>query len=137
MITIALKGIDKTFALLDRLERQQNQVLRQAVIAARKTIPVLVERQFDQEISPEGSMWKPRKDGKPGKLLAGLKSGFRYQETASSVLVSHDKFYAKFHQTGTQKMTDRSFLPTEKIPKSWNELRVAVKQAIDGVFHVR
>ncbi len=100
----------------------------------------LTKRTFDQEQTPDGKSWRPRKPAptwvkeawpdrsKGGKLLAPMKSTVTSKASSSGFEVSVGHGWAEGHQKGFSrggkhpaKIPSRKMIPTGKIPAEWDE----------------
>ena len=107
--------------------------------AAKGAMPPLmrqVAKSFAEEKDPNGEKWaelKYKKLKRGHKILEGLKAYFSFFSYNEYLKVSNQKYYTKYHQTGTKRMARRGFLPQSGRPvnKKWQEpLRVAAQKAI-------
>lgn len=92
--------------------------------AAEKTVPVienLIKREFLYTKSPYGVKWAPLKRPTGLPPIRGLKDYFNVVSPNNVVHVGNDKFYAKFHQTGTRFMPARKFLPEGQLSPTWRD----------------
>lgn len=142
-ITLKLTGGDTALrGMLNALGALgSGKVVREA---AKNLAPVLQElgdRPWQQRASVEGSPWAPRKAAylhpileKTGRTRRSLRS----RASGTSVVTSVRTTYARFHQTGTRRMSARPIFPTaNELPAVWSarirkSLTETMKSAIRG-----
>lgn len=127
---------------------QQFELLKkEAVQISAKTsmgsIDDQIQESFQKQKAPSDKSWAPLKPKRVGnryvkypksrKILRGLEDYFSIKNPSfGRVHVTNDKYYTKFHYTGTKKMVDRRFLPFpgESVPR-WEK---AVGKQIDEII---
>ena len=114
---ISGNGNPKLAQLLLRLNQADKDL---APELAKKLIPDtrrLVADSFRDQQSPEGVPWTPKKDGTALKL-SDLKGSISYGADAEGMTITVPP-PASYHQTGTDHLPARSFLPTGSLPPKW------------------
>lgn len=109
---------------LERLIKSIESLHHVASKAAEKTAPVvekLIEREFLSTKSPYGDRWAALKRPTGLPPIRGLKDYFHVVSHNNVVHVGNEKFYAKFHQTGTRFMPARKFLPEGQLSPTWRD----------------
>lgn len=109
---------------LERLIKSIESLHHVASKAAEKTAPVveqLIEKEFLSTKSPYGDRWAALKRPTGLPPIRGLKDYFHVVSHNNVVHVGNEKFYAKFHQTGTRFMPARKFLPDGQLSTAWRK----------------
>lgn len=136
--------------LSERFQYIQKDVVKQAAISARPKVEEEIYIAFSQETAPTQKKWaplKPRKfwnkeipypAGRP--ILKGLKEFFHVGlRGEGKISVRNEKWYAKFHFTGTKYMAHRRYLPFlgEKVPAWETNVGAAVIARVDQMIKDR
>lgn len=130
-------------ALVARLQDLE-KVPSQTATAAAKSIGKLIDEEFSAGDNPYGKAWaalrpatiatgrRPPPLTDTGKMRAGVK--VKAAQNAG-IVITVDADYAKFHQTGTDRMAQRAILPAGKeLPDDWQE---AIEDAFEKAVRKR
>lgn len=108
---------------------------------ARKLAPELQslgDRPWQRRASVEGAPWAPRKRPALHSLLertGRTRRSLRSRASGTSVVTSVSTPYARFHQTGTRRMTARPIFPTGELPAVWRaRLQKIAVDHLKGAF---
>jgi len=126
------------FDFLKIIQEFQDFNKRATQKAANASIPEIekqIQISFRREKAPSDKNWAPLKRKTPvkRKILRGLEGYFSINNPSTGrVHVTNDKYYTKFHYTGTKKMADRRFLPFpgEPVPRWEKEVAAKIDKAI-------
>jgi len=116
------------------------RVQKDAAEIAQRGIAALIDDQFDAKRDPYGVAWKPPKTGETMQKTGRLRRGFSVVIRPGSgqglaLEISNREEYAKWLQSGTEKMTARRLVPGATLPPAWQAvLRDAYKSALEKWF---
>lgn len=140
-VTIKMTGADEAIRAA-AAKMQKLGAGKLALTIAHKVAPVLQElgdRPWQRRASVEGEQWAPRKRRyyhplleKTGKTRRSLKS----RAIGTNVVTSVSTKYAKFHQSGTRKMSARPFFPVgDALPSVWSaRIRKTINNSIESAL---
>jgi len=122
--------------LIEILQQSIQLVPRAAAEGAMRPLMGRVSESFAHQRDPSGKTWDPLKYKKlqrGHKILEGLKPYFSFFSYGTQLKVSNQKYYTKYHHTGTKHMARRGFLPESGKPvsRNWDHpLRLGAQKAI-------
>lgn len=122
MVTVQTAALDE---LIRKLRRASTPAgLRSVMAAVAEEGIELVREGFDKERDPYGAKWKPlkRRSGRILQDTGRLKASWhRRSVTAQRAVIGSAVGYARFHQSGTDRMPARRMVPSGKLPASWRK----------------
>lgn len=122
--------------LIDILTQAKQIVPKAAAEGSLRPLMGRVSESFSYQRDPNNRTWDPLKYKKlqrGHKILEGLKPYFSFFSYSSNVKVSNQKYYTKYHHTGTKYMARRGFLPEAGKPvnRNWESpLRIGAQKSI-------
>jgi hypothetical protein len=122
------------------VQSMPRRVQKDAAEIAQRGIAALIDDQFDAKRDPYGVAWKPPKTGETMQKTGRLRRGFSVVIRPGSgqglaLEISNREEYARWLQSGTEKMTARRLVPGATLPPAWQAvLRDAYKSALEKWF---
>jgi hypothetical protein len=119
------------------VQSMPRRVQKDAAEIAQRGIAGLIDDQFDAKRDPYGVAWKPPKTGETMQKTGRLRRGFSVVIRPGSgqglaLEISNREEYAKWLQSGTEKMTARRLVPGATLPPAWQKvLADAYKEALE------
>lgn len=139
-MAMSVKGTGQLRRLALAVQSMPRRVQKDAAEIAQRGIAALIDDQFDAKRDPYGVVWKPPKTGETMQKTGRLRRGFSVVIRPGSgqglaLEISNREEYAKWLQTGTEKMVARRLVPGATLPPAWQAvLRDAYKSALEKWF---
>lgn len=139
-MAMSVKGAGQLRRLALAVQSMPRRVQKDAAEIAQRGIAALIDDQFDAKRDPYGVAWKPPKTGETMQKTGRLRRGFSVVIRPGSgqglaLEISNREEYAKWLQSGTEKMTARRLVPGATLPPAWQAvLRDAYKSALEKWF---
>ena len=139
-MAMSVKGTGQLRRLALAVQSMPRRVQKDAAEIAQRGIAALIDDQFDAKRDPYGVAWKPPKTGETMQKTGRLRRGFSVVVRPGSgqglaLEISNREEYAKWLQSGTEKMTARRLVPGATLPPAWQAvLRDAYKSALEKWF---
>ena len=138
---MSVKGAGQLRRLALAVQSMPRRVQKDAAEIAQRGIAALIDDQFDAKRDPYGVGWKPPKAGgetmqKTGRLRRGFSVVVRPGSGQGLALeISNREAYARWLQSGTEKMTARRLVPGATLPPAWQRvLANAYRAALEKWF---
>ena len=111
-MAMSVKGAGQLRRLALAVQSMPRRVQKDAAEIAQRGIAALIDNQFDAKRDPYGVAWKPPKTGETMQKTGRLRRGFSVVIRPGSgqglaLEISNREEYAKWLQSGTEKMTAR------------------------------
>lgn len=124
-----------TLRLNDLISKlQKNNLMPQAVHAAKLNLQILIRRGYDTSTDAKGNIFAPLKRFTGKRPVIGLRDFYQFTERLDSVYITSSKPYAVYHHFGTEKMPARTPWPIGKnaaVPYEWKEI---IKDSLNRVL---
>jgi len=139
-MAMSVKGAGQLRRLALAVQSMPRRVQKDAAEIAQRGIAALIDDQFDAKRDPYGVAWKPPKTGETMQKTGRLRRGFSVVIRPGSgqglaLEISNREEYARWLQSGTEKMTARRLVPGATLPPAWQAvLRDAYKSALEKWF---
>ena len=139
-MAMSVKGTRQLRRLALAVQSMPRRVQKDAAEIAQRGIAALIDDQFDAKRDPYGVVWKQPKTGETMQKTGRLRRGFSVVIRPGSgqglaLEISNREEYAKWLQTGTEKMVARRLVPGATLPPAWQAvLRDAYKSALEKWF---
>lgn len=136
-MAMSVKGAGQLRRLALAVQSMPRRVQKDAAEIAQRGIAALIDDQFDAKRDPYGVAWKPPKTGETMQKTGRLRRGFSVSIKPGSgqglaLEISNREEYAKWLQSGTEKMTARRLVPGATLPPAWQKvLADAYKEALE------
>ena len=136
-MAMSVKGTGQLRRLALAVQSMPRRVQKDAAEIAQRGIAALIDDQFDAKRDPYGVAWKPPKTGETMQKTGRLRRGFSVVVRPGSgqglaLEISNREAYAKWLQSGTEKMTARRLVPGATLPPAWQKvLADAYKEALE------
>lgn len=136
-MAMSVKGAGQLRRLALAVQSMPRRVQKDAAEIAQRGISALIDDQFDAKRDPYGIAWKPPKTGETMQKTGRLRRGFSVVIRPGSgqglaLEISNREEYAKWLQSGTEKMTARRLVPGATLPPAWQKvLADAYKEALE------
>jgi phage gpG-like protein len=121
-----------------KIERIKKLIPRLIRILGNEAL-LFFNEQFKKQQDPEGKQWQKRKDASNGRALlvksGRLRKSIRIQRsTGNTIRIGTDVSYAKYHNSGTDRLPQRRFLGGSTLlnRRLQRMVQYRVRQAFNG-----